>query len=296
MIPTEHDVYGTGECGVMALKHLSLTTPDDGQVKLTNGMNFGGGKKIHPDLPSYQILPCYGKWDLLEPANKIIETCKYGYFPYECDNVISGTKVLNPKDPTTKYNANVKHGNSDGGYLPCVYLENNKRNPDYGDTSTTPMNPFSDFDGKSNTEILQTYATGQPDWKTASEIENVNDETHYPIVCSCWRYHTPGTKHGDWYIPALGELGYLGSRTITIWRTIQKIREWNKIYECTSDYLSHCFTSSTSSIEYPIPGYKDYYNPYIWVLFCELTGEASTTSRAGGSYPIQFMRGVFERI
>lgn len=34
VIPTEHDVYDTGECGIMALKYASLTTPDRGGILL----------------------------------------------------------------------------------------------------------------------------------------------------------------------------------------------------------------------------------------------------------------------
>lgn len=33
VIPAEHDVYGTGECGIVALKNASLITPEDGIIE-----------------------------------------------------------------------------------------------------------------------------------------------------------------------------------------------------------------------------------------------------------------------
>ena len=68
---------------------------------------------------------------------------------------------------------------------------------------------MSDFDDKNNTKIITDLATGQSDWKTASSITNSSDANYYPAACCCWRYHTDGTKQGQWYLPACGELGYI---------------------------------------------------------------------------------------
>lgn len=66
-----------------------------------------------------------------------------------------------------------------------------------------------DMDGKSNTQKVLQYATGQSDWRTASVINFVNGQRMYPLFECSWRYHTSGTSQGDWFVPALGQLCYL---------------------------------------------------------------------------------------
>ena len=52
VIPTAHDVYGTGECGVMALMSASLTTPDTGQTSNAR-MYWGALKTDYPELNNF---------------------------------------------------------------------------------------------------------------------------------------------------------------------------------------------------------------------------------------------------
>lgn len=47
------------------------------------------------------------------------------------------------------------------------------------------------------------------DWKTSKTIENVSTTDNYPAGFCCWRYSTPGTNQGDWYMPSAGELSYI---------------------------------------------------------------------------------------
>ena len=51
-IPSSHDVYGTGEAGVAALKSASLTTPDIGS-DTAEKMYYGGNGVDLAELPSY---------------------------------------------------------------------------------------------------------------------------------------------------------------------------------------------------------------------------------------------------
>lgn len=44
------------------------------------------------------------------------------------------------------------------------------------------------------------------DWKTSETITNSTSKGNYPAGFCCWRYHTEGTKQGDWYLPSIGEL------------------------------------------------------------------------------------------
>lgn len=66
---------------------------------------------------------------------------------------------------------------------------------------------YDDIDGKTHTEEVLVFATGQSDWKTAATIDNTQGGAGlYPGLECSWRYHTSGTSQGDWYIPAIGEL------------------------------------------------------------------------------------------
>jgi hypothetical protein len=46
-----------------------------------------------------------------------------------------------------------------------------------------------------------------------------------PSACCCWRYHTLGTEQGDWYLPAIGELGYAVNKINFVNSSIEYINE-----------------------------------------------------------------------
>lgn len=72
----------------------------------------------------------------------------------------------------------------------------------YADSGTA----ITDMNGKANTQVVLQYATAQTDWRTASVISWENRAGYFPLFECAWRYHTPGTVQGDWYIPACGQL------------------------------------------------------------------------------------------
>lgn len=126
----------------------------------------------------------------------------------------------NPYDTDTWY-----YQNDSTFCAPSPYKEDDSRNPEYYRTSSPSdsTNALSDFKGKENTKILTDLATAQSDWKTASSIENQWASGYYPAACCCWRYHTEGTKQGDWYLPSMGELGYIMPKYNKINETITKL-------------------------------------------------------------------------
>lgn len=219
VIPTSHDVYGTGECGVMALRAASLQTPDTGTTS-NESMYWGSKTYIIPELNTFNEYPRYGTMNSDLPSNTIDGVSKYGYIPTQ--NSAMSIKCQCSHDPQTSYyNVN----DIIFGYLPSPYLADGTRNPDYYkiDNPSSSANALSDFNGKENTRILCENATAQIDWKTTTLIANSNNEGYYPAACACWRFNPGFTRPSNWYLPAIGEMGYIAARYDLINTTINKL-------------------------------------------------------------------------
>lgn len=211
VIPPEHDVYGTGEGAMMSIVLMNCDTPDEGSSELTN---IYWGPNRDESLPNFRFVPrvtnsnnpyIYGQEQSLYLPSDI------SYFQYECG-----------------YDSNLRYNNS--SYIaPSPYLNDGSRNPLYYSTESPSStgNCLSDFDGKGNTEKMLELAT-EEEWKTNSYITNYYAIGFYPSFCCCWRYHTVGTEQGDWYLPAMGELGYIMVRFTAINKVLETIKSiWN---------------------------------------------------------------------
>lgn len=111
----------------------------------------------------------------------------FGYLP--SDNFTGATSFVDPK---AKY--------SETSYLiPSPYLDD-APNPEYYKT-ISGNNVLSDFNGLSNTQTLVGLGTG------------------YTPADACWEYND-GASNLQWYLPAMGELGYLMPRFNEINNTI----------------------------------------------------------------------------
>lgn len=197
VIPGSHDVYGTGECGVMSLKEMNYTTPDTGSTSYQD-IIWGDSNTDISSLTNYNVV-CYVGYHGM--VNESVQgTSSTAYLP--SDNF---SKVQNPYDTDTYY-----YYNGFEYYIPSPYNDDDTRNSAYYQTSSpsSTLNAMSDFDGKNNTNIITDLATAE-DWKTASSITNSASNGYYPAACCCWRYYTDGTLQGQWYLPACGELGYI---------------------------------------------------------------------------------------
>lgn len=261
VIPTAHDVYGTGECGVVALMSASLSTPDTGQ---TSNAEICWGSGISPDLmwdpnwswdPSWGEKPCTDYPELYDFSriyrvgiasgsqgnkavvnNELIEyTSDAAYACLPSDANTSGPLYTRAIDGTYYYYNKSSGYNTWDKCLPSPYLKNGSRNPVYYQTTppASPDNALSDFDGKANTEFLCSKATAQENWKTDETIINSSDARYHPAACACWRFHTAGTNQGDWYLPACGELGYLYVRQKLISETITALQTWSGKTYCS---------------------------------------------------------------
>jgi hypothetical protein len=193
VIPASHDVYDTGECGVMSLKEMNYNSPDSGSTSYQNIYWGGHGDDI--SLPDLDQVPT-GNTSNGIPTGQT----SYAYLP---SDKFSGTQCAHDTD-------SYYHSPSDTP-IPSPYLTDGSRNPGYYQTSSpsSSSNALADFDGIGNSQVLWDSATSQSDWKTANSITNTYAPGYYPAACCCWRYHTEGTSQGDWYLPACGELGYI---------------------------------------------------------------------------------------
>lgn len=237
VVPGIHNVYGDGTCGVMSLKEMNYSSPDTGSTSYQN-IYWGGYGIDISQLPNLNQVCHVGNYDNL--TETVQGTTGYAYLPSD-----KFTTLDNPYDPGTGY-----YYNDSDYHIPSPYKADGSFNTEYSRTSSpsSTANVMADFDGIGNSEVLWGLATSQADWKTASNITNNSEAGYYPAACCCWRYHTDGTKQGDWYLPACGELGYMIVRFNKINETITNlINAYGSSIGVTLDGNNYYWSSSESS-------------------------------------------------
>ena len=233
VVPAEHDVYGTGQAGIMSLAEMNFITPDTGSSKYQ--YMVWGGNGTDTSLPNYNVVNYIGSNGNLN--NGVVQgTTDYGYLPSDQFSTVTGLDGYS----NYRYNSSSK-------YAPSPYNVDGSRNEAYYTTAYSTANTLSDFDGVGNTKVLTDLATAQSDWKTASTITHSDVAGYYPAACCCWRFHTAGTDQGQWYLPAAGELGYVINRINAINETINKVKS---IYSSVVAVAVHTSGFYWSSSEY----------------------------------------------
>lgn len=231
-------INGVWTC--VALRYASDTNPDFGDLKEVP-LLYGGDEIFTMDCEKYEYVPAYGKeTQTLEVSGQATSAC------------------------LPRYNGNIyyeecKHANLSVSYFythyyygPSVYIKywENELNPIYFTKSSEVFesNALSDFNGIENTKKLLEFATKQPNWKTDKTITVKNQNGYSAAACCTWRFHTEGTNQGDWYIPSLGELGYLWFW----WYTLDQKRTILNSYDnLCCDYLNdYTWGSSTFANKY----------------------------------------------
>ena len=204
VIPSSHDVYGTGECGVMSLKAMNCDTPSIGGI-VEQGMNWGVYGTNISGLPDLKQLPNGNTSNGIPTSSST-----YGYLP---SDKFSDTQCAHDTDAYYSVSP----------YAPSPYLTDGSRNPGYYQTTSpsSSNNALADFDGKGNTQkiITQRGTKDYDSWKPNKETS-----ADYPAASCCDMFYTEGTQQGDWYLPAMGELGYIMPPLGKINNAINKIR------------------------------------------------------------------------
>lgn len=272
MIPSSHNVYGTGEAMMAAITKLRPTNPeigaafndvissDLGDHPWSSTARYTNNDWIedvsYADRVTFNYEGLVFSTTLRTSAgvkntsgNNVVKTTYTIplYLPSDLtyyDTVDTAKSV----DGTVKYGFEITgFSDSNGWYCMSPYgLDGISKNSDYftnvlsttsiGGVTFRSYNAFADFGGYANTQaLISAVNTAHPEYEgwqsyphywdpiltnSYSAESNYKEPKTNPMDfrhdfggawCS-WRFHTPGTNKGDWYVPALGELGYMFAR------------------------------------------------------------------------------------
>ena len=193
VVPGSHNVYNDGSCGVMSLKLMNCDTPATGGTS-EQTMYWGVNGTDISTLPNLNKAPV-GNTSNGIPINQV----SFVHLPSDKFSVVQ-----------CAHDTDAYYYGSSSRYTPAPspYLTDGSRNPGYYQTTSpsSTNNCLADFDGKGNTDKIiaqrgsKDYGSWTPGRLTKSD---------YPAASCCDMFYTEGTQQGDWYLPAMGELGYI---------------------------------------------------------------------------------------
>lgn len=221
VVPASHGHYEGGKCAIMSLNYMNCDTPQQGGDM--QNMVWGVSSDINT-IPNLNKIPYVGIGG--DVSSVVIgEVSNSAYLPSDDD---SFTSVQNPYDNKTKYHIYSNY------YTPSPYNNDGTFNTEYSriTSPSSTSNCLSDFDGYNNTKKI-IEVRGNKDYSTWKPNSNNRDD--YPAASCCDMYFTQGTKQGDWYLPATGEIGYVIVRLKNINTTIDNLIESGFITAKTID-------------------------------------------------------------
>jgi len=237
--PADHFVDGKARW--MSLRNMSLTSPNIGTVTTGNSIIWGKSGTIYnktlagtPNLDLEQLVAGNYKVDpdlfYDDPINKIGGMTHFPSDQFKAgrrasvwpkNGVIgkSSGKVYYPRDK--RYGIFLdKNSTLEANHTaPGLFDRNGALNHDIGVGQV-----FTDLDGAANTDVLIALESVE-DWATSATMDNTVKDNHFPAACLTRRYRTAGTNAGDWYLPAIGELAYVGTHIWAINQQIKKITD-----------------------------------------------------------------------
>ena len=222
-----------GKVRLIGLKPVdSNGNPSDSRVSMK-----WGGYGTDTSLTNYNRVPTTDNAGSTSTGSNYL-----GYLP--SDRFTSGTQSF--IDPEAKYNTTSSY------LIPSPYL-GDVPNPEYYKTISGYNNALSDFNGLNNTQTL------------------VGLGSDYVAANACWRY-SDGASNLQWYLPAMGELGYLMPRFNLINTSLTAV---GGVAVDGDDYFWSSSEYSSDSAYYlsAYDGYVSYYNKGIVAFvrpFCSL--------------------------
>ena len=269
VVPASHNVYGDGSCGVMSLLSMDCDNPSQGAAS-NEYMFWGVYSTDISTLPNLDQAPIVGTGSNVGDAGSTVTgENEYPYLPSDKFSVLQC-----PHDTDAYY---YRLGSS-YDQAPSPYLTDGSRNPAYYQTTSpsSSNNCLADFDGRGNTDKIITqrgnkeYTSWKPTYDTQAD---------YPAASCCDMFYTEGTQQGDWYLPAMGELGYIMPPFNRISEAITKMRNaygssvgavlsasyyyWSSS-EYSSDYARRVYTYD-GSVEYGGKGSNGYVRAFLKV-------------------------------
>ena len=266
VIPTSHNVYSDGSCGVMSLKPMNSSIPATGGTS-EQSMYWGVYGTDISTLPNLDQVP-------VGNTSNGIPTSQTSYAIIPSDK-FSGTQCAHDTD--------AYYYSSSYSYAPSPYLTDGSRNPGYYQTTSpsSSNNALADFDGRGNTDKIITQRGNKEytSWKPGSSTE-----ADYPAASCCDMFYTEGTQQGDWYLPACGELGYIMPPFNKINEAITKMRnaygssvgvtlDTNNFYWSSSEYSSYAaryVDASSGRVNYSNKSLNRYVRAWLRVSPIEL--------------------------
>ena len=207
VVPGSHDRYGIGQgCAIMSLKSMSYSDPDNGATSETK-MYWGGYGTDISGLTNYNhVITTSSNTTNTESGG--LSNADNAYLPRQGSVDGTPTRSNSPYAPSPYVGSDYKSGGSNALYSTTA------------SDSGSDRNVLADFGGIANTATITSLSES---WKTGSISNSYDTAGVYPAAQTCARYNTVGTKSGEWYLPAAGELGYIVPRLYDINATISAL-------------------------------------------------------------------------
>lgn len=251
-----------GKARVMSLKNMSVETTEQGTTN--DEIIVWGQYGVDTKLPNLNQV-AYGGTGTTA-LSTVVGLKYYAFLPSDRDDWNS--KLSYSGDTSTHYFYSDNDGHAINPYLTTGgTLE---FNTEYikTDSPSSPANCLSDLNGVSNTDILCSLHTAQANWETASAITNDSSQGYSPAAVCCRRYAPSKNTKGKWYLPTMGELGFIMPRFNFINEKLSKLgtsvavqlsSRDNNYWSSSEDDSSHAKSLLTSNGRVVYSGKYDHY-------------------------------------
>lgn len=206
VVPINHYRYDKNKKigGVVSLNAMSSTTPIEGAPNGANRVEWGPVSSV--TFPTFSYVIHYGPLD--DEQMKVVGTVDCSRLP---SDYFTGTP--SKRYPRLYYSTN-SASKTEWYAGPSPYNPDGTANPDYTMERFEGgrMNALSDFDGQANTYNILRYVskTYTPEDFTSGRVSSIPLQD-YPAATACNLYSSIDKRvpSGKWYLPSVGELGYL---------------------------------------------------------------------------------------